>query len=304
MGPQTADFVTGSLDVAWIHGRRGEPAIQTHFYDERTVILRQSKRVEYEAPFLYLLFGDDRALLLDTGASADPALFPLRATVDALVDAWLRAHPRDGYELVVAHSHGHGDHVAADAQFAGRPGTTVVPHDEREMRRFFGFPGGLTGSVPFDLGGRVLEILGSPGHHEAAITVHDPWTGFLLTGDTVYPGRLFVADYPAFRDTLERLVAFADTHPVSHVLGCHIEMTRTPGRDYPLGARFQPDEHVLPLTVAQLVEVRDATVRTGGRQGRYPHRDFILYISPGRREKRDLLVRAKLRRLQEALLRR
>jgi len=45
-------------------------------------------------------------------------------------------------------------------------------------------------SVSFDLGGRVLEVLGSPGHHPAAITVYDPWTGVLLTGDTVYPGRL------------------------------------------------------------------------------------------------------------------
>ncbi|MEV4282577.1 MBL fold metallo-hydrolase [Actinoplanes xinjiangensis] len=298
------ETATGPLDVSWIHGRRGEPPIQIHFYDERTVILRQSKRLDYEAPFLYLLFGADRALLLDTGATADPALFPLRATVDALVDAWLAEHPREGYELVVAHSHGHGDHVAADAQFAGRPATTVVPHGDEAVRRFFGFPGVLTGSVLFDLGGRVLEVLGSPGHHEAAVTVYDPWTGILLTGDTVYPGRLYIADYPAFRDTLERLVAFAGTHPVTHVLGCHIEMTRRPGRDYPLGARFQPDEHVLPLTVAQLTAVRDATVRAAGRPGVHRHPDFILYNEPGAREERNLRVRAKLRRIQEAFLRR
>ncbi|WP_433797253.1 hypothetical protein [Actinoplanes sp. CA-252034] len=193
--------------------------------------------------------------------------------------------------------------MAADAQFDGRPHTTVVPHGEQAVREFFGFPGRLTGSVRFDLGGRILEILGSPGHHEAAITVHDPWTGFLLTGDTVYPGRLYVADYPAFRETLDSLVAFAAAHPVSHVLGCHIEMTRRPGRDYPLGARFQPDEHVLPLTVAQLTAVRDATVRAAGRRGVHRHRDFILYIEPGRKEKRRLAVRARLRRFQEALLR-
>src|SRR4051794_19965954 len=100
--------VAGSLDVTWIHGRRGEPEIQAHFYDERTVILRQSKRVSYEAPFIYLLFGDDRALLLDTGATADPRLFPLRATVDSLVSAWQERHPRDAYDLFVAHTHGHG----------------------------------------------------------------------------------------------------------------------------------------------------------------------------------------------------
>jgi len=112
--------VTGSLEVSWIHGAPGEPAIQVHRYDEHTVILRQGKSVHYEAPFLYLLFGNDRAVLLDTGATADPRRFPLRETVDRLVAGWLDGHPRDGYELVVAHTHGHGDHVAADAQFAGR----------------------------------------------------------------------------------------------------------------------------------------------------------------------------------------
>ncbi len=99
--------VTGSLDVTWNHGtpgRRGdrEPKIQVHYYDEHTVILRQSKCVHYEAPFLFLLFGNDRALLLDTGATADPGRFPLRAKVDRLVAIWLARNPREGYGLVVA----------------------------------------------------------------------------------------------------------------------------------------------------------------------------------------------------------
>ncbi|MEU4243390.1 MBL fold metallo-hydrolase [Actinoplanes sp. NPDC026619] len=301
---RTATPAAGSLDVAWNHERRGEPVIQTHFYNEHTVILRQSKRVECEAPFIYLLFGNERALLLDTGASADPAVFPLRDTVDSLVDAWLREHPRDGYELVVAHTHGHGDHVAADPQFADRPATTVVPHDPDAVRSFFGLTGALAESVVFDLGGRVLEILNSPGHHAAAITIHDPWTGILFTGDTVYPGRLYIADYPAFRATLDRLVDFAANHTVTHVLGCHIEMTSKPGRDFPLGAQYQPAEHVLQLPAAELTTVRDATEQADGRPGIHRHRDFILFNEPGEKEKRALLRRAKLRRLQEKLLRR
>lgn len=223
--------VTGSLDVEWNHGtpgRRGdrEPKIQVHYYDEHTVILRQSKSVSYEAPFLYLLFGNDRALLLDTGATADPERFPLREKVDRLVSIWLAKYPREGYELVVAHTHGHGDHVAADGQFAGRAGTTVVAKDVDAVRSFFGFGDGWPDrTVSFDLGGRVLQVLGSPGHHRAAITVYDPWTAILLTGDTVYPGRLYVSDCAAFVATMNRMVAFAGTRPVTHVLGCHVEMT-------------------------------------------------------------------------------
>lgn len=45
---------------------------------------------------MFLLFGTDRVLLLDTGATEDPKLFPLRATVDELIGEWLTAHPCDG----------------------------------------------------------------------------------------------------------------------------------------------------------------------------------------------------------------
>jgi hydroxyacylglutathione hydrolase len=301
---RTSAPVAGSLDVAWNHGRRGEPLIQTHAYDEHTVILRQSKRINYEAPFVFLLFGNERALLLDTGATADPESFPLRATVDSLVDAWLARHPRESYGLVVAHTHGHGDHVAADAQFTGRPATIVVPHDVPAVKSFFGLGDDLAEPVEFDLGGRTLAILHSPGHHTAAITIHDPWTGILFTGDTVYPGRLYIDDHAAFHRSLDMMVAFTETHQVTHVLGCHIEMTRTPGRDYPLGARYQPAEPPPQLTTAQLAAVRDATAQATGRPGIHRHPDFILYNEPGTKEKIHLLVRAKLRRLQETLLRR
>ena len=41
-------------------------------------------------------------------------------------------------------------------------------------------------------------------------------------------------------------------------MGCHVEMTRTPGRDYPLGSTYQPDEPPLQMTVGQLGAVREA----------------------------------------------
>ncbi len=62
-------------------------------------------------------------------------MFPLRQTVDGLIDGWLAENPREGYELVVAHTHAHGDHVAGDGQFAGRPLTTVVGTRGRGGRR-------------------------------------------------------------------------------------------------------------------------------------------------------------------------
>jgi hydroxyacylglutathione hydrolase len=305
------DFVTkapteGSLDVQWNHGapsrrRTSDPAIQVHRYDEHTVILRESKSVSFEAPFLYLLFGNDRALLLDTGATADAGKFPLRGTVDTLVTGWLAKHPRENYALIIAHTHGHNDHVAADSQFAGRPATTVVSRELDAVQEHFGFTNWPAQVVTFDLGGRVLEVTGSPGHHRAAITIYDPWTGFLLTGDTVLPGRLYAFDFPEFLASLERMVALAESRPVTHVLGCHIEMTTQPGRDYPIGATYQPDERPLEMTVGQLSEVLAAARSVAAQRG--PHRfdDFVIYNQPGLRDQlslmgRGLLHKARLRR--------
>src|SRR6185503_6684143 len=93
----------------------------------------------------------------------------------------------------------------------------------------------------------------------------------------VYRGRLYVEDLPAFRATLDRLIGFAGRRPVTHVLGCHIEMTRRPGVDYPVRTTFQPDEPPLQMTAGQLREVRAAADKVGG-PGRYVHPDFIICL--------------------------
>jgi glyoxylase-like metal-dependent hydrolase (beta-lactamase superfamily II) len=291
-GGALLDFVTGAPvsgapEPAWNHGARrrrttADPPIQIHIHDEHTYVMRQSKAVHYEAPFMFLLFGNERALLLDTGATADQGRFPLRAAVDLLVATWLRRHPRETYELVVAHTHGHGDHHAADVQFAGREHTTVVPLAVDAVRDYFGFRDWPSDAVHFDLGGRVLDVVGCPGHHEASICVYDPWSGFLLTGDTVYPGRLYVFDHAEFVASMDRLVRFAAQRRVTGVYGCHIEMTRTPGRDYPTGCTYQPDEPPLRMDVERLAAVRDAALAARTR-GAYAHDDFIIWhgVTPG-----------------------
>jgi hydroxyacylglutathione hydrolase len=300
--------VPANLDLAWIHGSRPpgiEPLIQVHRHDDHTYVLRQGKASSYEAPFLYLLFGNDRAILLDTGATADPTAFPLRTTVDMLITGWLAEHPRANYGLVVAHTHGHGDHVAGDAQFAARPDTEVVGTDVADVRAYFALAGGdgsNDGGLPasFDLGGRTLEVLHTPGHQRAAITIFDPWTGWLLTGDTVYRGRLYVEDMDAFTDSLDRMASLAGAGKVTAVLGCHIEMTRMPGRDYPLGTSYQPEEPPVQMSVAQLMAVREAAHAVAGRPGAHVFDDFIIYNGPCRWAFR----RQRLRRVANRLLQR
>jgi len=277
--------VARPIDVTWIHGspaaeHNTDPDIQVFAYDPHTVILRQNKAIDYEAPFLFLLFGNSGAVLIDTGATASAEYFPLRETVDALIRRWLQAHPRSEYGLLVLHTHPHGDHVAGDGQFAGRAGTVVVDAAWATTSEYFGFGAAPDAIARVDLGGRVLECLSTPGHHEAAVTFYDPHTGFLLTGDTVYPGRLYVSDWPAFTRSIEKLIAFCETRPVTYVLGCHIEMTRRPGVDYPIRTTYQPDEPALQMTVDQLRDVRAAIDSIGDRPGRHALADFVICRAP------------------------
>lgn len=295
------DLVPIDTDVRWIHGspsprRRTDPPLQVHALAPGTVLIRQSKDVTFEAPFILLLLGERRALLLDTGAVDGTTL---RGTVDRLVADWLSTRtPPDAYDLVVAHTHGHGDHVAGDAAFTDRPHTTVVGHDVDAVRAYFGISDRPAEVVTLDLGGRTLEVFGIPGHHEASIAVHDPMTGLLHTGDTVYPGRIYVDDPTALLATLDRLVAFAEQRDVQHVLGCHVEMTRTPGRDYPLGSRYQPDEPSPFMTVAQLRAVRDAFQTVARRPGIHRFDEVVFCVGEGPRVVVPLQSRALVEQLR------
>ena len=289
--------VRGDLEVRWIHGSpRGrpndDPAFQVHRHDPHTYLLRQSKALTAEAPFLYLLFGNDRAVLLDTGAVEKTVDNPLRSTIDGLVDTWLAAHPRESYQLVVAHTHGHSDHVAGDEQFTDRPATTIVDRELPPVQEFFGFASWPEQIVEFDLGGRVLEMIGTPGHQGAALTIYDPWSGFVLTGDNVLPGRIYAFDFPAYLDSMERTVEFATSREVTQVMGCHIEMTRQAGRDYPLGCTYQPDEPPLQMTLQQLVAVRDAARSIEHKPGVHTFDDFLILNGKPRRYIVKLLARA------------
>jgi hydroxyacylglutathione hydrolase len=293
----------GNLRVRWIHGSRSrrdrtDPPLQVHRYRSDTIIVRQSKDVTFEAPFVFLLFGAERALLLDTGAVQDDTL---RRTIDRLVDDWVADHPNPHYRLVVAHTHGHGDHVAGDASFTDRPATDVVGRSVEDVQAFFGFTSWPDQVVGYDLGDRRLELIGIPGHQPASIAVHDPRTGLLFTGDSVYPGRIYVADFPAFVDSMNRLVDFAEVRAISHVLGCHIEMTGEPRRDYYFGCRYQPHEPPLQMTIAQLRELRDAAVAVADRRGAHRFDDFIVYNGMGPRTQLPLVARALVSRARDAV---
>jgi glyoxylase-like metal-dependent hydrolase (beta-lactamase superfamily II) len=265
----------------WIDGTAaGEPPMQVQRFDADTFVIRQSVKTNFEAPFLYLLFGKDRALLLDTGAGG----LAVRPTIDSVIADWLKAHHRASIPLIVAHSHSHGDHRLGDAEFKDRPDTTVVGWTAPEVAAFFKIADWPRDVARFDLGGRVLDVIPTPGHHPSHIMVFDERTRLLLSGDSLYPGRLYVPvdQFEAYRDSVDRVVAFTKARHVSHILGAHIEMSREPGRDYPDRAPSHPSEHALELPYADLLDLQAAVHKLDGKPVKDVHDDFIVTPLPRR----------------------
>jgi hydroxyacylglutathione hydrolase len=266
-----AEPVPGSLPAQWNVGAEDcaaspQPPLQVHKYEPQTFILRQSPCADFEANFIYLLIGSDKALLIDTGAVADPKAMPLARTIMELLPE------KDGKKLplVVAHTHRHLDHRAGDPQFASLPSAQVVPFDLEGVQAFFGFTNWPNGIAHIDLGGRTVDVIPTPGHNQTHLAFYDDRTGILFSGDFLLPGRLLIEDAGAYRESAVRVVDFLKTRPLTHILGGHIELNAA-GRAYRFGSHHHPNEHRLELARADLAELPEAFERFNGFYASYPN---------------------------------
>ena len=270
----------GNLRFTWIHGSVSAKAntdvrIQVHRYNEHTYILRQNPAIHWEAPFMYLLMGNERAVLLDTGATEEEEFFPLRETVDKVLRRWSSAQNVEMPELLVLPLGSDQSQTAALAQFANKPYTTVMAPGSGERAS-------LVTQQQLDLGGRVLSVIPTPGLDASSITLYDPWSDLLLTGNAFYPGRLVIRDFQAYRNTLNSLVQLMYEEPVSYVFGGRIEMTSRPGLDHRLRSNYRPGEHSLQLEPQLLETALQAVNLINGETDIRILDDFILMNGVGR----------------------
>jgi hydroxyacylglutathione hydrolase len=240
-------IVPGSMNMRWNPGaadcaRNPQAPLEVHAYEARTFILRENLCATFEAPFLYLLIGVKRALLIDTGDVADAKKMPLAETV-------VRMLPGDSTQrlpLLVVHTHRHLDHRAGDPQFAPLANVEVVGFDLASVQRYFDFNDWPNGRAVIDLGDRAVDVIPTPGHNQTELTFYDRNTGLLFTGDFLMPARLLIDDAKADLASAERLAAFIQDRPVSYVLGGHVEMN-SEGQMYDWESQYHPHEHVLQL---------------------------------------------------------
>lgn len=273
-----AQIVPGSMNIHWDEGAPNcaagfHPPLQFHSYNSRTVILRESLCSTYEAPFLYLLIGSNRSLLIDTGDVADSARMPLAATVMKLI----AEHASAGRELLVVHTHRHLDHRTGDTQFAHLANVQVVGFDLASIQHFYGFKDWPNGFAQIDLGDRIVDVIPTPGHNETELCFYDRETGLLFSGDFLMPARLLIENTADYRASAQRLLRFLGDRPVTFVLGGHIEEDGA-GQLFAWQSQYHPHEQVLQMNRSDLLALPTALESFNGFytvQGRFTMENTI-----------------------------
>jgi hydroxyacylglutathione hydrolase len=251
LSPVHSQLVPGTMDVHWNEGSKDciknpEPPLQVHRYNAQTFILRQSLCATYEAPFIYLLIGKTKALLIDTGAVADAKTMPLAETVISLL-----ANGGSRLPLMVVHTHGHLDHRSGDDQFRTLPDVEVVSTDLESVKGRLGVADWPNSIGQIDLGDRVIDVIPTPGHHASHVAYYDRQTGLFFSGDFFLPGRLLIENTDADLSSARRVAEFIEQRAVAHVLGAHIELDKS-GKIF-FGTRYHPNERPLQLTKQDLL---------------------------------------------------
>ena len=219
---------------------------------------------QFEEVISFLILGETRGAIFDTGLGiGDIKRVGLSLTT---------------LPIVVLNSHTHNDHVGDNWEFSeiygmdtdftrtNARGSSVDAQAELAPGSFCGqLPGGFDAKTystrPFhisrwihdgdtvDLGGRVLQVISTPGHTPDGICLLDRKNGLLFTGDNFYAGPIWLyrpeTDLDAYVHSVERIAELA---PQLHLL--------LPSHNVPVA-----DPSQLQKLVAAIKKVRAGTVQ-------------------------------------------
>lgn len=241
--------------------------------------------LQIERVLSYLIVGDERALLIDTGTGAG-IMSALMATFTDL-------------PLLVVNSHSHWDHIGSNHEF-----TDIAIHQSEANELSYAYPpesiatyfsdSNLLGPLPpgrsieiirigpsaptrllvggeiFDLGGRALTALHTPGHSPGLLSFLDEQNGVLFSTDTAYPAPLHAfeddTDLPTYIHSLELLADLAPSLQFVH----------------PSHAADTMPAELLPKMRDALIEVHDGKTpdRVDQQKASYDYDGFAIYGPP------------------------
>ncbi|GAB3061795.1 MBL fold metallo-hydrolase [Virgibacillus ainsalahensis] len=209
--------------------------------DDRTFAI--SEYGHWEKVHSFLLIGEERAVLIDTGLGIDY----IKRITEQLTQL----------PIIVITTHVHVDHIGSHGEFTeiyvhkaeedwlvngikglpieqirkdiGRDITKPAPasFDPATYKPFQGKPTGLLkdGEI-IDIGNRSLTILHTPGHSPGHICILDNVKGYLFTGDLLYTGTPIYAFYPTTNpsDLVNSLERIARLPKIMKVYGSHNQL--------------------------------------------------------------------------------
>lgn len=217
---------------------------------------------QQEEVISYIILGKKRVVLFDTGMGISnikklvESLTHLPVSVlnshthnDHVGDNWRFS---DIYGMDTAFTRKNAEGSTADAQAEIAPdmlcGTLPADFDAKTYAtRPFHITHWLHGGEKIDLGGRVLEVISTPGHTPDSISLWDAQNGLLFTGDMYYQGPIYLyrpeTDLDAYEASIKKMNA----------LGAKLLL---PSHNIPVG-----DPAVLPRVLAAMQQVRAGNVK-------------------------------------------
>lgn len=229
---------------------------------------------QLEEVISYLILGNDKALLFDTGMG----ISNIQAVVTGLTKL----------PVSVVNSHTHNDHVGDNWRFSDVYGmdtdfTRANARGSKEDAQAELAPDEICGALPagfdskayatkafhiahwlhdgdeIDLGGRRLKVIATPGHTPDAMALLDEKNGLLFTGDTFYLGPIYLyrpeTDLDAYVASVQRLAAIA---PRLQLL--------LPAHNVPVA-----DPSYLPKAVTAIQQVRRGEVKPVSKDGKHEY---------------------------------
>ncbi|NBJ92004.1 MBL fold metallo-hydrolase [Parablautia muri] len=161
-------------------------------------IIKMSKntwRIEDEGVRFFLLSGDEKALLIDSGMKIHNAKEIVRQLVSLPIE--------------LLNTHGDIDHVASNGEFEKFYMSPAEASNYYRTQKKSGCFIPVENGDILDLGNRKLEIVHIPGHTPGSIAVLDLDNRILYSGDTVQDDVIFMfgvqREFHAYMHSLEKL---------------------------------------------------------------------------------------------------